>query len=307
MPLTFFAGTEHCQLIPATVGKTKTLLIDTPGFDDTKRSDSEILAEISKVLAAQYELGIKLKGVIYLHRISDVRYSGASVKTFQIFKKICGEKALNNVMLVTTRWSDEEESLGAKREQQLRTEFWAYMLHNGSTMARFYGDRDSAVAMASQLLSKQTIVLELQREIVEEKKQLKDTTAGALVNDELAEMKAKYQEELREIEELKQTLRDEDRAMKLQIQRDWEREQQRLRQAQDDSVILRSNVGNEVRQQIDQKKKRHGFSTVLSFLPHVLSVLGLFVGIPPGATSILTSWFDGSDFGDSIAEIFDNF
>ena len=210
-------------------------------------------------------------------------------------------------MLVTTRWNEDEESLGAQREQQLRTEFWAYMLHHGSTMTRFYGDRDSAVAMASQLLSKQTIVLELQREIVDEKKQLKDTTAGALVNDELAELKAKYQEELKEIEKLKQTLRDDDQVLKLQIQRDYEREQQRLRQAQEDSIILRSNVGNEVRQQIEQKKKRRGFSKVLSFIPNVLNLLGLFVGIPPGATDILMSWFDGSDFGGSITEFFDNF
>ncbi len=56
-----------------TIGREKVLIIDTPGFDDTERSDTEILTEISRLLALQYEIGMKLKGVIFLHRITDVR------------------------------------------------------------------------------------------------------------------------------------------------------------------------------------------------------------------------------------------
>jgi len=76
-----FQGTAVCQAVPIEVGKTKVLLIDTPGFDDSERSDTEILTEISKLLAAQYKLGVNLKGVIYLHRITDNRYQGSSVRT----------------------------------------------------------------------------------------------------------------------------------------------------------------------------------------------------------------------------------
>ena len=48
-----------------------------------------------------------------MHRITDVRYAGSSVKTLEIFKKICGKIALKNVLLVSTRWNEAEESLGA--------------------------------------------------------------------------------------------------------------------------------------------------------------------------------------------------
>ena len=77
----FSLGTVDCKAVPVNIGKSKVLLIDTPGFDDSSKTDSMILTEISRLLAAQYEAGVSLKGVIYLHRISDVRYSGSSVKT----------------------------------------------------------------------------------------------------------------------------------------------------------------------------------------------------------------------------------
>ena len=41
-------------------------LVDTPGFDDTDRSDTEVLREIASWLTASYSNSIKLHGIIYL-------------------------------------------------------------------------------------------------------------------------------------------------------------------------------------------------------------------------------------------------
>jgi hypothetical protein len=46
-------------------------------------------------------------------------------------------------------------------------------------MSRFHGDRSSAVGLVSQLICKDTVVLEIQRELVDYGKQLDQTTAGA--------------------------------------------------------------------------------------------------------------------------------
>lgn len=138
-------------MIPVSVGNTKTLLIDTPGFDDPKRKDGEILTEIAQILSAQYELGVKLKGIIYIHRITDVRYSGASVKTYEIFKKMCGETALSNVSLITSRWGEIDQTLGADRERELKAKIWAYMLGKGSNVSRFHGDRASAIGLVVRM------------------------------------------------------------------------------------------------------------------------------------------------------------
>lgn len=279
------------------------MLVDTPGFDDSSRTDSEILTDISRLLAAQYEAGVSLKGVIYLHRITDVRYQGSSLKALNIFKKICGQLALKNVLLVTTRWNELDEAVGASREKQLREDFWAYMLGNGSTMTRFHGTKDSAMVIASELMSKQTIILELQRELVDEGKTLQETAAGGFVNENISVLKAQYEQELRDLDELRKQLQESDRTMKRKIEQDWAHEQQMLRTVQEDQERLRRDVAAEVRQAIAQKtkKKRSGVRKMLPLLPTLLSIVGMFVGIPPGCTSVLTTWLSESDIGESVS------
>ena len=303
-------GTVDCQAVPVDIGKSKVLLIDTPGFDDSSRTDSEILTQISRLLAAQYEAGVSLKGVIYLHRIIDTRYQGSSVKTLQIFRKICGQMALKNVLLVTTRWNDVDEALGADRENELRKKFWAYMLSNGSSMKRFYGDKESATAISSQLLSKRGIVLEIQRELVDERKTLKQTVAGSFVSEDISELKKDLQKQLNDLDVERQRLRETDRAAKRQMQLDIEQEQLRMEEAKKDEERLRRDIAVEVRQEIEQKtkeKKKNGVWKMVPLLPSLLGLIEMFVGIPRGSTNTLKSWFSDSGFGQSVNDFFQNF
>jgi len=283
------ACTQGCGMIPLEIGGTKVLVIDTPGFDEAKRSDSEILTEIARLLSAQYELGVELKGIIYVHRITDIRYGRAAAKTFEIFKKICGEKPLKNVLLVTSRWTDGvDEKLGSQREGELKENFWAYMLDKGSNMSRFYGDHDSAVMLVSQLLIKDSVVLELQRDLVDRGKQLNETAAGAYVNDNLEDLKTEYRKELASLEKLREDLiLEQDRTRRRRIQKDLEREKAHLEEASQQQVSLRRRIGDEVREGIKQKRS---MPQILSkVLPTVLDILGAFVGIPPGVVSATTS------------------
>jgi hypothetical protein len=236
-----------------------------------------------------------LKGVIYIHRITDIRYSRSSVKTFEIFKKICGERALSNVLLITSRWDGIDLATGAERERQLKNKFWSYMLGHGSNMSRFHGDRPSAIGLVSQLLCRDTVVLQLQKELIDEGKQLDDTAAGAYVSTNLEKLKQQYQDELAALERLKQDLVENDRAMKRQLQRDWEEESARLRQVHNDQVSLQRAVGTEVQQEI--RRKRSGLQKVLPYVPAAIAILAAFVGIPPGVTDLFTGWI--ADLGGS--------
>ncbi|KAJ4398853.1 hypothetical protein N0V91_009904 [Didymella pomorum] len=283
--------TQECQGVPVKIGNSKVLLIDTPGFDDTKRTDSEILTEIARILSAQYELGVQLKGVVYIHRITDIRYSRAAIKTFEIFKKICGEEALKNVLLITSRWEGIEPSVGAERERQLKDNFWAYMVGRGSNISRFHGDRDSAITLVSQLLCREKVVLQLQRELVDEKKNLSATVAGSFVDDNLEKLKQQVSDELASLDRLRQELLENDRAMRRQIRLDWEQESARLKMLQNQQVSLQRPIGAEVRQEIQQKKSSSGFSKVMPYVPVAISILAAIVGIPPGVTEIFTGWF----------------
>lgn len=229
--------------MPVTIGNSQALLVDTPGFDDTMRTDSEILAEIARTLAAQYALGLQLSGVIYIHRITDVRYSRSAVKTFEIFKKICGLEALGNVLLVTSRWDNVDASLGAHRERNLKDKFWAYMISHGSNISRFYGDRSSAVSLVSQLLCHDRTVLQLQKELVDEGLQLDATSAGTYVDESLENLKQQSRDELASLQRLQQELPRNSEALERQIRLNLEQESSRVKALQEQQNNLRRPLG----------------------------------------------------------------
>jgi hypothetical protein len=74
-----------------------------------------------------YKGKVTLAGVIYMHRISDIRMSGTARRNFTMFRKLCGENALSNVVLVTTMWGnlvDMEEGEARERELQNKDGFF---------------------------------------------------------------------------------------------------------------------------------------------------------------------------------------
>lgn len=110
----------------------RVFLLDTPGFDDTNRSDTDVLKTISGDLARMYSKDIKLSGIIYLHRITDVRFSGSAQKNLSVFKKLCGDDFYPNVVLATTIWENLSNpglstTVGDRRENELleTSEWWA--------------------------------------------------------------------------------------------------------------------------------------------------------------------------------------
>lgn len=276
----WFIGTEACQAVPVVIGNTPALLIDTPGFDDTKRSDSEILSEIASVLTIQYESGMKLKGIIYMHRITDIRYGSSAVKTFDICRHLCGDEALKNVLLVTARWSDVQESVGASRECDLRDNFWSFMLGRGSNMSRFHDDRDSAIGLVSQLLVKEDCVLGLQREISEEGKSLDETSAGAYVTENVEKLKATHEQELESLKRLGEELRQDELEMRRILERDLKAEKAKLQELQQQKAMLRYNVADDVHSQINTRSRLDRASKgLLPLLPSVISLIGVFAGM----------------------------
>ena len=137
-------GTTTVDVYPYKISSATTVyLVDTPGFDDTNRSDTEVLREIATWLTDSYTANIKLNGIIYLHRISDVRMQGSAKKNLFMFKKLCGPNALRHVILATTMWDRVSEVEGRAREQELTStdDFWGWMVSQGSRVCRHSGRR----------------------------------------------------------------------------------------------------------------------------------------------------------------------
>ncbi|TFK29014.1 hypothetical protein FA15DRAFT_583185 [Coprinopsis marcescibilis] len=178
------------------------VLIDTPGFDDTSKSDTEILELIAQFLVTSYQDGRKLSGLIFIHRISDVRMGGVSTKNFRMFRKLCGESTLKNVIIVTNMWGNVEQEIGEAREAELATqdEFFKPVLDKGAKMMRHLNTVDSAQVIVRQVFPYQAEALQIQKEVVDEKKDLSQTAAADEIDRELKEIAEKQRLERERIQ-----------------------------------------------------------------------------------------------------------
>ncbi|KAJ5649331.1 uncharacterized protein N7484_003054 [Penicillium longicatenatum] len=177
-------------------------LIDTPGFNDTNKSETEVLRDIAEWLRGSYECQQKLHGVIYLHSINNPRMEGSALRNLRMFRQLCGEEPLKNVILGTTFWGRVNEQTGTDREAELRErpEFWGQMIQRGSRMMRVT-DRASTLRIVEHFIPLKPVPLEIQLELVDQAKPLIETAAGKSVNEELLRLEEMHKEELRKIRE----------------------------------------------------------------------------------------------------------
>ncbi|KAJ2935280.1 hypothetical protein H1R20_g1813, partial [Candolleomyces eurysporus] len=178
-------------------------LIDTPGFDDATKSNTEILRMIALFLTETYQHGKKLAGVVYIHRISDFRMGGFSTRNFRMFREICGDSTFKNVIILTNMWGEVSKSVGEARERELASDdlFFKPVLEKGAQMLRHDHTLESAQAIVKRLLDNNPLVLQIQREIVDEKKDILQTAAGTELNKELLAEKERHEQELRDLQD----------------------------------------------------------------------------------------------------------
>ncbi|KAI0533320.1 P-loop containing nucleoside triphosphate hydrolase protein [Xylaria digitata] len=186
-------------------------LVDTPGFDDTSRTDVEIFKELAFLFGQLYRNGARLGGILYLHRITDNRATGSAVRSFNTLKSVCGPDAAKFVLLVTTMWDSiptdsKLETIALQRERELReTEiFWGSMSRLGSGMARWPDKENSPLdivnALADSAIQDGPVILQIQREIVDQKCPLEDTTAGRELVEEYAGLSKIFRQELKKLQ-----------------------------------------------------------------------------------------------------------
>ncbi|KAJ6507945.1 P-loop containing nucleoside triphosphate hydrolase protein [Mycena vitilis] len=219
-------------------------LIDTPGFDDTTRSDTDILTQIASFLAITYESGKKLAGVIYMHRISDVRMGGISTRNFKMFRQLCGESTLKNIVIVTNMWGEVGREVGEAREAELASDerFFKPVLDKGARLLRHDNDVVSAQGILHYLIGNQPRALRIQRELVDQGKEISQTAAGEELNRELAEQIKRHRQEMAILQqEMREAIREKDEETKKELEAETRKLQAEMTGVQDDSRKLASD------------------------------------------------------------------
>lgn len=152
-----------------TIGKQRVTLIDTPGFNDTRRTDSEILEILGNYITTATSRNIKLTAVIYIQRIDEPRVRGSAVQSFNLLKKLCGAGYFGNIVLVTVGWSDTGPQVERhiRNENQLRRTdiYWGEFLKLGATFQRHTGTQASALKIVDHVLTKTPKVIQFQKQL----------------------------------------------------------------------------------------------------------------------------------------------
>jgi predicted choloylglycine hydrolase len=87
---------------------------------------------------------------------------------------------LVNVIIATTKWSKDDLSIAVDREKQLREQdiLFKPALEKQARLVRHDNTRESAHQIISSLLTSTPLPLQIQQEMVEMGKPLRQTTAG---------------------------------------------------------------------------------------------------------------------------------
>lgn len=310
---TFFLskGTRACSVYQVAYATSRNVfLVDTPGFDDSDKSDAEILSMLANWLAVTYSNRTKLHGILYLHRIIDVRMQGSARRNLKVFKDLCGPDALEKVVLVTTMWEklasrDEVEA----RELQLKTanDYWGYMVKKGSKIMRHTNDMQSAKKLVDMFLPPddnlipQVAGLAIQEEMTVQNKSVAETTAGESIRDKIAREEIRFATAVEEYrQEVQEALRERDDQRRSEFQElvtEMESDMERLRRREE---VLRRDMEQMVKESYDQVAVKNQEDTMrrLSEQYKIRSVSSLEARSVRSAASsrsnsTLSSWLSG--------------
>jgi LPS O-antigen subunit length determinant protein (WzzB/FepE family) len=179
------------------------VLIDTPGFSDTNHSDTEILRRIAEWMKDTYDEGFLLSGIIYLHRIIDVRMEGPSLKNLRMMQQLCGSDSLRNVVLATTMWEKVTNEEGSRREAELEQTFWKSMIDGGATISKIKTQSATEAQSLIRSMMKNTPRSTRLQEELSSGLTLVQTAAGIEIKEEIAKLeqnlRAEHDAEMQEL------------------------------------------------------------------------------------------------------------
>ena len=163
-----------------------------------------------------------------------------------MFRELCGDTTLKNVVLVTNMWGEVSQDVGEARERELTTNFFKPVLDKGAQLARHRNTPESAHDIVRSIMKNQPMVLQIQRELVDEGKNIIDTAAGEAVNKELNEQMRRHQAELKAVqEEMLQALNDKDEETRKELEEETRKLKEEMDRVRNDSAGMASNYQEE--------------------------------------------------------------
>ena len=197
---------------------------------------------------ARYENGVKLSGIIYIHRISDERFTGISVRNFRMFRQLCGDPTLKNVVLVTNMWGKVTQDRGEARERELTDKHFKAALDKGAQLARHHDTVQSSHDIIRQIMKNDPTAFQIQRELVDERKSINNTAAGEALGEEINRLIRHHEAEVKALrEELRHALESRDEETRRELEQATSELREQMNQMRMESETMASKYNEEKR------------------------------------------------------------
>lgn len=251
-PIARGVGTRELQFHRKELDGKEYEFVDTPGFNDPERSEFDIVFDISDALGRVQQI----MGILYLHRISDDRMLGSSIRHLRIFRALCGSLCMKKVIILTTHWDMlASEEVGQARESELQEHYWRELIADGARVERFEKGSPEEAERIIKILTQndpKTVKLAILEQILDHKS-FAETDVGRIINEDIQRLQQRKEEESRHAreEEVAQqqnsTLLGEPQTLRERIlmenYTDLERRNQELREWLNRQVTRSTGVG----------------------------------------------------------------
>ena len=186
-----------------------------------------------------------------------------------MFRELYGDSALENVVLVTNMWAAVPHDVGEARESELSSDFFKPVLDGGAQIVRHHNNTESAHDVVRRITAVDCpVVLRIQRELVDEHKDLVDTSAGKAVNRELEEQVRQREAELEIVwDDIIQALKERDEATKKDLEEEAKGLQEQIERIKKDLEGMAENYAMEKErvevtvEKMEQEPEREGQPT----------------------------------------------
>lgn len=205
-------------------------LIDTPGFNDLRKNDMDVLQSILTFIT-QASIKQRIIAVLYLHRIVDKKITGSSELNLRMLRALAGEHFFQSTGIVTSMWGSIPRGgmQGAlQREEELSSDdgdFWGDMCRKGVKYQRWDERLKKHYVSAKSVVdtwvdayenrpttAKLQVLLELDKGASTE-----ETSAGKILTEELRKRQERELRQLQEEEEERGLLEEQARSLQARM------------------------------------------------------------------------------------------
>jgi DNA repair exonuclease SbcCD ATPase subunit len=158
-----------------------------------------------------------------------------------MFRELCGDRTLKNVIIVTNMWGKVSLEEGEARLAELASQdmFFKPVLDKGGQLVRHDNTLASAQAILQCVIRNHPLALRIQEELVDEHKDLSHTAAGEELNRELILQARRHANELRDIrDEMQKAIQDRDEETRKELEEESMKLQTEMTRIQTESQQL---------------------------------------------------------------------